>query len=191
MSALQYPPHGPDGGRLMLLTATFWPTTVKPAHPAYSSEAYFDVSRHFARAYRERCGTPTCGATDLQRYPGISPGDIAQVWRVWSMAWSPVLQRYPAISPGDIVPSFSIVASWPSDPDGERSRRSFPGPSNPMLHHYPVRHNCLSCNGTRASERYPGAWRHLNARRAGAARDPRPRLHREREGRAPDPETGW
>ena len=139
---------------------------------------------------------------DLQRHPGISPGDTRELNKVVSMvvilqrypgnspgdmshtgSGAPVmrdLQRYPGISPGDIfprrsapssttcafnvtpaihrgiyrefpgradyagapstlprqftggyAPSFSIVESWPSDLDGERFRRSFPGTVEP------------------------------------------------------------
>ena len=123
MSALQHPPHGQDGGRLMLLTATFWPTTIIPAHSTYSSEATFNVTPAFRRGiygldqvhrgdmrFLQRYPGISPGEMSifdsmiiicgtLQRYPGISPGEITDSSA--SICWSRILQRYPGISPGD------------------------------------------------------------------------------------------
>ena len=173
----------------------------------------FNVTPAFRRGTLRREQPDRLIEHHLQRYPGVSPGDMNTPGTRRRRGIS-FLQRYPGVSPGDISPQWGSrprPSTFNVTPAFRRGTypRHFPvlhhglrtpiasgpvtasrGPSNPVVSHHPARRKCMSCNETRKSERSPGG-RHLSARRAGAARDPRRRLHRERVGRALDPETGW
>ena len=103
-----------DGVNVRLAVPTAWPG--RWAIDAPDSYVLADDSQ--ARS------SHTFKRSVLRRQPAFRQG-ISRTMR-HSFVRCDHLQRYPGIVPGDIAPSFSTVTSWPSDPDGERFRRSFP-----------------------------------------------------------------